>query len=269
MSTVTETATLDRAELVRRQAELKALQQSLTEQELELSTLHNEIQIFENSYNRIMGERQAELDGLKKRILEFAAGFDSTESQAANEQKENFEKDWESFSFDESEDKEDTGSTEFIVDGDPFTPDEALKKLFREAARKFHPDLTTDPEEREKRHDLMARLNAAYLEMDSEKIRELIDEGEVNFPDEDKSHSIRQQLSRVLKQTGQVRHRLLQIEKSLEQLRNSDMARLKNFCQKGESEGRNVIQEMANEAQEKIDSLKNRVARLASDCSIL
>ncbi|QPJ62265.1 MAG: hypothetical protein G3M70_10435 [Candidatus Nitronauta litoralis] len=269
MSTVTETATLDRAELVRRQAELKALQQSLTEQELELSTLHNELQIFENVYNRIMGERQNELERLKKRVLDFAAGFDSSGSQTVSDQQKNFEKDWENFSFDESEETDDTGSADIFGEGDPFTPDETLKKLFREAARKFHPDLTTDTEEREKRHDLMARLNAAYLEMDSEKIRALIDEGEANFPEEDKSHSVRQQLSRVLKQTGQVRHRLLQIEKKIEQLRNSDMARLKTYCNKGETEGRDVLQEMADEAQEKIDSLKMRVARLASDCSIL
>lgn len=268
MNTISETATIDRAELVRRQAELKTLKQSLSEQELELSTLRNEIRVFENAYQRIMGQRQAELDRLKKRILEFAASFDPSGPQPSHE-KTTSQKDWENFSFEESDETEDADTMAFAQDDDPFTPDESLKKLFREAARKFHPDLTTDPGEREKRHDLMARLNAAYLEMDPDKIRELIDEGEVHFPDEDKSHSVRHQLSRVLKQTGQVRHRLLQIEKTFDHLRNCDMARLWTYCHKGELEGRDVLQDMADEADEKIDSLKTRVARLASDCSLL
>lgn len=268
MSTIAETATIDRAELVRRQAELKALKQSLTEQELELSTLRNKIRIFETAYHRIMGQRQTELDRLKKRIMDFAASIDASGPQPSHENK-TAHKDWENFSFEEPEEAEGADTLAFTPDDEPFIPDESLKKLFREAARKFHPDLTTDPGEREKRHGLMARLNAAYLEMDPDKIRELIDEGEMHFPDEDKSHSVRHQLSRVLKQTGQVRHRLLQIEKTFDRLCNCDMARLRTYCQKGEADGRDVLQDMADEADEKIDSLKTRVARLASDCSLL
>ncbi len=266
MSTISETTTIDGAELNRRKAELTALKQSLTEQELGLSTLRNELRIFESAYNRIMGHRQVELDRMKARIQDFAAGFEGSGSRFSDEEKISSD---ENFSFDDFSDKEEAESAAFLHDDEPFTPDESLKKLFREAARRFHPDLTTDPKEREKRHDLMARLNAAYLEMDADKIRELIDEGEAHFPEEEKSHTVRQQLSRILKQTGQVRHRLLQIEKNFDHLRQCDMARLKTFCQKGESEGRNVLQDMADEADEKIDSLKARVTRLASDCSLL
>ncbi len=267
MSTVTETATLDRTELERRRAELIALKQTLTEEELALSTLRHELRLFENAYNRTVGHRQEELDKLKSRILDFAAALDASTTRS-NATDAAFGKTEESFSFeDPPEEMEDLALN--LDENETFSPDESLKKLFRDAARKFHPDLTTDPEEREKRHDLMARLNEAYLEMDSDRIRELIDEGEQHFPDQEKSHSVRQQLSRILKQTGQVRHRLLQIKKNLENLQQCDMARLREFCKQGELEGRNVLQEMADEADEKLNSLRTRVTRLASDCTIL
>lgn len=267
MSSISDTAAVNRQELKRRQEELRELKRSLMERELELSTLRNELRIFEATYHRSVGTRQAELDKLKSRILEFAASFDA--AAASGSADKDATADWMESSFEDFDFAEEDADLSDLEEDEPFAPAEALKKLFREAARRFHPDLSADPQEIDKRHDLMARLNAAYLEMDEEKIRELIEEGELAFPDPEADESVRQKLTRVLKQTGQVRHRLLQIESTLQSIQKSDMARLREYCEKGREEGRDVLDEMANEADEKIENLKARILRLASDCSLL
>lgn len=268
VSSISDTASVSRQELKRRQEELHGLKRSLMERELELSTLRSELHIFEASYHRTVGVRQAELERLKTSILEFAANLDSG-VEAPGSTRKDPAADWMNPSFEEFEFPHDEADLSDLTGEEPFAPEESLKKLFREAARRFHPDLSNDPDEIGKRHDLMARLNAAYLEMDADRIRELIEEGELAFPDPEADESVRQRLTRVLKQTGQVRHRLLQIESTLESLQKSDMARLRDFCETGRDEGRDVLSEMAEEADEKIDNLKARIVRLADDCSLM
>jgi len=53
---------------------------------------------------------------------------------------------------------------------EPFTPSENLKKLYREVAKRVHPDLATEESERQRRHELMAEANRAYAEGDEARL---------------------------------------------------------------------------------------------------
>lgn len=55
----------------------------------------------------------------------------------------------------------------------PKTPETDLKRLYRKLARRYHPDLTTDPTEREHRTKLMAQLNDAYQANDLSALESL------------------------------------------------------------------------------------------------
>lgn len=48
-----------------------------------------------------------------------------------------------------------------------------LKRLYRELARRYHPDLTTNAAERERRNRLMVDINAAYSDGDLDALRAL------------------------------------------------------------------------------------------------
>ena len=48
-----------------------------------------------------------------------------------------------------------------------------LKALYRELAKRFHPDLTTDPKEKEWREEMMAAVNSAYQSRDLNALLEL------------------------------------------------------------------------------------------------
>ena len=57
-------------------------------------------------------------------------------------------------------------------------PSEEARKLYRELARKAHPDLAPDEKERERRDEFITRVNAAYGRGDEALLRELAQEWE-------------------------------------------------------------------------------------------
>jgi len=259
MKSITRSQGPDQEEIVRKKLELEELEQELAENELDLSTARRDVHLFEIRYQRVVGCKYAELDRLKASVLEMATRIhpDSkdfrSQAEAAREQAEQSAHNWEVHQ-DESE-------LELPE------PSEELKKLFRDAAKRIHPDLTTDPEERERRHALMARLNQAYELGDLEQVKAILNDWEI-ISDWDQL-TPGKQLSRLLKQIGQVRHRFNQIQAELEQLKLSEMFRLKDFVQNSEKQGDDVLADMVADAEEKIQNLRIRVKNLAIDCSEL
>ncbi|MFE6227018.1 hypothetical protein [Streptomyces sp. NPDC057854] len=57
-------------------------------------------------------------------------------------------------------------------------PSEEVRRLYRELARKAHPDLAREEDERKRREEFITRVNAAYARGDEELLRELADEWE-------------------------------------------------------------------------------------------
>ncbi|MFG3496124.1 J domain-containing protein [Streptomyces sp. NPDC047928] len=55
-------------------------------------------------------------------------------------------------------------------------PTDEVRKLYRELARKAHPDLARDESERQRREEFITRVNAAYGRGDEAMLRELSDE---------------------------------------------------------------------------------------------
>ncbi|MFF3163729.1 hypothetical protein [Streptomyces sp. NPDC003273] len=55
-------------------------------------------------------------------------------------------------------------------------PSEEARKLYRELARKAHPDLAQEEEEQQRREEFISRVNAAYARGDEALLRELAEE---------------------------------------------------------------------------------------------
>ncbi|MEE1754402.1 hypothetical protein PUR26_18505 [Streptomyces sp. SP18CS02] len=55
-------------------------------------------------------------------------------------------------------------------------PSDEVRKLYRELARKAHPDLARDEEERQRREEFITRVNAAYGRGDAALLQELSEE---------------------------------------------------------------------------------------------
>ncbi|MER5639596.1 rhodanese-like domain-containing protein [Kitasatospora sp. NPDC002227] len=55
-------------------------------------------------------------------------------------------------------------------------PDKEAQRIYRELARRAHPDLSTEPAEQERRSAFIARVNEAYAQNDSARLAELAEE---------------------------------------------------------------------------------------------
>jgi hypothetical protein len=255
MSALSQLSTPDTAELRRKKTELDNLEQSLAENELLLSTYNGELHLFERRYNQRVGIKYAELDAVKAGILELAASFfpHQREFQASAQSARERAK---------ASAEETQGMP--LPKEEKFAPTEDLRRLYREVAKKIHPDLTTDLKERGRRHDLMARLNKAYDEQEEGKIRAILREWEEGVHNEE-ALGIGMRLVRTIRKIAQARQRLDQIMLEIEQLQNSEMFKLKQRIDAAEKEGRDILAEMVSEIEEKIETTKARMRNLALD----
>ncbi|MCH7623952.1 MAG: J domain-containing protein [Nitrospinae bacterium] len=224
---------------------------------MELSTLKGELHLFERRYHLVVGAKYTELDEVKAQILELASRLypRSDEfragAQSARERAQGSAKATEDGESDSPE-------------GDVFKPNENLKKLFREVAKKIHPDLASDEKEKNRRHVLMAKLNQAYDRLDEEAIHAVLLEWEAGHHPE-KNQTLGTQLVKIVRQVAQIKKRLSRIEEELVEIKNSGMHQLMKKMASAEKTGVDLLEEMAASVDEKIDSIKSKVRDLAGE----
>src|ERR1700678_3744083 len=117
-------------ELLRKREELAAIRATLAERELELLDYRSQLAGFEGRYLRQVGALYAELDEWKARISELRARlypFPSANGRA-EEAREQARQTYE----------DNHGIASRAKD---FTPSPELRSLFREVAKRIHPDL--------------------------------------------------------------------------------------------------------------------------------
>ncbi len=254
MSSVVQILSPQAEELQAKRRELAQLRKNLADMELQLSTEKAELNLFEIRYQEVVGAKYAEMDIVKAQVLSLASKL-YPKADTFREEAESAREHAKEYS--EKNEKVTNAQKEF-------SPPENLKKLFRRVAKKIHPDLSSSTEEREKRNELMAKLNQAYDKLDEEGIRSILIEWEAESPIED-TLELGEQLERVVRQLAQIRGRLYNISGELEDLNLSEMFQLKNNIELAAKEGRDLLQEIANDIEEKILKAKARIRDLAHE----
>ncbi|MEO6806994.1 MAG: J domain-containing protein [Edaphobacter sp.] len=134
----------------------------------------------------------------------------------------------------------------------PFTPSPELKKLYREAAKRVHPDAATDELDRARREQLMKAVNQAYSVGDEDELRRILD-GLGSRPDAVKGSGVASDLIRVLRQLKQVRDRIIAIDQEMLVLAETELAKLKAKADLAAATGRDVLAEIATKIQGQIN----------------
>lgn len=243
--------TPEEKELARKLAELTILEGELAQRELDLATLQAELHAFERRYLRIVGIRYAELDEIEAQIAEALAEASPKSSEAQ-----------ERASQARAQANESAQASKVVQEPghrDKFTPSDTLKKLYREVAKCIHPDLATDEDDRVRRQRFMAEANQAYEDGDESRLREILREWE-SSPEAVKGDGIGAELVRVIRKIAQIQGRLQAIESILAQLRSSDLNRLKTEVENAETEGRDLLAEMASSLNQQIADAKSCLA---------
>lgn len=123
-----------------------------------------------------------------------------------------------------------------------------LKRLYRQLARRFHPDFALDEDDRSYRTSIMMAINAAYAVGDFERLGKLALEPDPQpqlFTDQDMAEAL-------LKEWHHCRRRLEEIELELIRLEEHPSAELMRRADEAAEEGRDLLNELEGELRERI-----------------
>lgn len=105
-------------------------------------------------------------------------------------------------------------------------PSDEVRKLYRELARKAHPDLAQAEDERQRREEFITRVNAAYARGDEGLLRELAEEWAAGPPPPERAPSPSEELYARLEWLAERKEMLAHLARELEQSAIGEMLRL-------------------------------------------
>ena len=105
----------------------------------------------------------------------------------------------------------------------------------------------------------MAEANLAYEKGDAAKLRAILLEYEAS-PDAVKGEGAAADLVRVIRKIAQVKRRLVEIQKRIEELARTELFQLKQRVDAAREQGRDLLREMAENLKTQIADAKKRLA---------
>jgi hypothetical protein len=221
----------------------EALRDRLAELEVEHATLRAELAAFESDYLRVVGVVMVEVQEVEARILALAAARSGSpgDRAAAAAAEQRF--------------RETTTALRSIPAPAGPPPGDDLKGLFRDAAKRMHPDLVRDEAGRTHAEAFMKRLNAAYRKGDAEAIRNLLRQWEsppyAVPPSEDRAAAARA-----------LQVAVAEAERRLAEARDSELARMMEQSLAASMAGRDLLAELRANAQAALAAARARLAAL-------
>jgi hypothetical protein len=237
----------DAAALLAKREQLAAVRTLLAERESELAQIRAQLKTFEGRYLRQVAVLYAELDEIEARIAEREVDLDSSDSarQRAEESRQRAQETHDA-AFGEGSEAEE------------FEPPPSLKTLFREVAKRIHPDFARDDAEQKYFTLLMARANQAYSRGDAEMLQRLLDDHrEINATVAGEGAA-----AELLRITRQIRHAerdIARLDFEREGLLSSEIAQLHLDAEAAAREHRDLLAELASGLREQITAAERRL----------
>jgi hypothetical protein len=244
-------------ELVRRKAQLLMLSEQLLDRERRLAGFRSELHGFETSYRKALGARYARLDDLAERLEKTADADTGQPEWVPDGPSERYPgqglpggQNWA------------WGDREPEPEQRPVINDDA-KRLFRQLARRIHPDLAGDPVERERRTNLMVAANYAYEQGDVATLERLLEDWE-RSPEAVTGSGAAAELERTLRRIAQVEAQVAAIDDELAELEASAMGWLRRRVEKAAREGWDLLAHMVRELDRQISEAQLELDRRAA-----
>ena len=219
------------------------LRDRLAQIEEEHATLRSELAAFQSDYLRLVGVVDLQVQELEAKILAIVAvRTGAVEDAAAAEAAE-------------QRFRETTTAMSAIPAPAGPPPDDDLKTLFRDAAKRMHPDLVADDAGRGHAEAFMKRLNQAYKAGDAEGIGNLVRQWETSP----------YASARPIAGGGTAPALVAAVahaEARLAEARDSDLARLMEQAFQASMAGRDLLVELRQDAEMALDRARARMASL-------
>lgn len=250
------------------QQQIQTLKLEIADHEKNFATLNAEVQDiqgeltdFKGRYDslvepiaarvRVVKEAIFDLEEKRKQDAMRKAGWNPPEGYVSVE--EQYRRKWQ-------KPREDAHTVPPVAPEIPPEPvNQDLKKLYRELARRYHPDMATSEEDRKRRTKLMAQINAAYADKDFEALQTLATHPERVNVDEPLAVLVLrqlQQLSRLLRQ------QIFDLKQQRHNLLNCDLMKLKVEEKLLRRQGRELLKELAAEWEAEYRALLQKLYEL-------
>jgi len=244
---IEKTKTPEEKELNEKLSELNSLETDLAQQELDLATLIAELQALDSRYLRIVGAKFLELDQIKAEIAEILASQQPENESAQEEAQQARER--------ADRTARDTGDISEPQKVEAFKPTREIKDLYRDIAKKIHPDLAVDGVDRERRTKIMAEVNKAYRDGDYERLETILREWETS-PESIEGEDVGSRLVRTIRMIARVKYRIAQIEQEIQRLYSTPIYELKSKVEESSSQGRDLLMEMVEQVDKEIEEAR-------------
>lgn len=245
-------------ELQKKQKLLQRLRSRLAAEEENLLEFQTELKEFETRYINEVGRLYADLDEIEAQIAEEEVKLAPDDEEILNRAQQWRERAAQScHAADEA-----SGCTQ------KYRPTTKVKNQYRDLARKVHPDLATDSEERELRHKIMLEANKAYEDGDEERLLKILEDWQ-SAPETIKGLDIGADLIRVIRQLAQIRKRLNILRDERDKLETSENNTLRIRVAEEMRAGRNLLKQMAERAKAHIKKADRRLTELRTNTAQL
>jgi hypothetical protein len=252
---LTKVPSLIEVEIAQKRIEQEQLESTLAQLEVELITLHTELNSFETKYLKKAGRYISELDALEAEIAELLSKLNPKIEeywQYARESKEKAEQ----------SERETRHAEEQPIEKSEFQATEDIKKLFRDVAKRIHPDFASNEEDRSKRSELMRQANQAFENGDVLKLLEILLEADFILAGSVNEDS---ELDLINKKIARINVRILALRGELSELRNSDLYKLMQEVREAEFRGIDLLQKMFDQLIARIHERKTRWIQLREE----
>ena len=245
------------AGLAEKRERLAAVRAALAEREADIAQIRAQLKAFEGRYLQRVGVLYAELDEIAARITEREVDLYDSDSarRRAREARQR---------------AQETHEAAFGADQEPveFDPSPSLKTLFREVARRIHPDFASDDAEQKHFTLLMTRANHAYNCGDAETLQRLLDDHlEVNASGSDEGDGVT--LLRLARQIQHAVRDIARLDGEQQTLLQSEIGQLYTGAEAAAREDRDLLGELEVSLRERIADAQYRLEFVTRQVSAL
>jgi hypothetical protein len=259
-----------REQLEQLRSELEKIQTQLIDVEADFADRLAEIKIFEHEYERRVGHLLDRLETLEEEVREYNERIQRLRKKdiygygyvPVDEQ---IRRAWKA-----------PPAGERIPQRQPVNAatEKEIKQLYRQLARRFHPDLATDEFDHARRTQRMAAINEAYAARSLAELRALAQQSDASpgMDRDDRAQTTAQMVDALRSEIARCQRRIREVENELRNIPNRPSVQLSLEVKWARRAGRDLLKEMAADIEKKIarktverDMLKAQFDRLGLD----
>ncbi len=247
-------------ELAELDAQVSQRQEQVAELELDLFEMRAELAGFQAEMARRVGPLQTRLSDLRKEVTQARHRAERRAQWGARAESEDdappdvfaqYERTWR---------KPPAGPAKVNKPEPDAAAKSQIKAEYRALAKRFHPDLTSDPEEKKWREKVMAEVNQAYADGDLEALRKL--SGREDRPESGPEKSREQVLVELRREVKRLDAVISKLQAEVGRLTRSAEVKLMLDASIARREGRDMLADMAADLRREIVELELELAEL-------